>query len=283
MPFPTCDLSWSGPAARGEPSCSRPTTVTSSSVVRGGRCQSARSPATARDPAEGGPAPEPSEVRVTGSRVLMHDGDAVLAVDERVRYGPLKAGYHGGAAPAEVVVPLHVLTPSEPPAGWALATPQQPLWWHSAVTSVVERSSVPEAAPEPLFPKSEMPTLFDETTREPVQDFVAQILATTTYGEQRKRAQRVTLTDDQIASLAAALGGVTWQPPRSSHGCDRAWTSRSCASAALFRWPSDSSTSSSTRSSTGTLTARRSCSTWLCSRSSSESPDELSRQRPAPS
>lgn len=156
-------------------------------------------------PTEGGPAPEPSEARVTGSRVLMHDGDAVLAVDERVRYGPLKAGYHGGAAPAEVVVPLHVLTPSEPPAGWALATPQQPLWWHSAVTSIVESSSVPEVAPEPLFPKSEMPTLFDETTREPVQDFVAQILATTTYGEQRKRAQRVTLTDDQIASLLRHL------------------------------------------------------------------------------
>lgn len=156
-------------------------------------------------PAEDGPSPESSEVRATGARVLIHDGDAVLAVDERVRYGPLKAGYHGGAAPAEVVVPLHVLTPSEPPAGWALATPQQPLWWHSGVTGVVEAPAPATAPVEPLFPKSEVPTLFDETSRESVQDVVAQILASTTYGEQRKRAQRVTLTDDHMASLLRHL------------------------------------------------------------------------------
>lgn len=156
-------------------------------------------------PTEGGPAPEPSEARVAGSRVLMHDGDAVLAVDERVRYGPLKAGYHGGAAPAEVVVPLHVLTPSEPPAGWALATPQQPLWWHSAVTADVASTAATDAVAEPLFPKGKVPTLFDETTREPIQDFVAQILASAAYGEQRKRAQRVTLSDVQIASLLRHL------------------------------------------------------------------------------
>src|SRR5690625_4927359 len=38
------------------------------------------------------------EVLVEGPRVLAHDGSAVLAVDERLRYGPLKAGYHGGAS-----------------------------------------------------------------------------------------------------------------------------------------------------------------------------------------
>ena len=39
------------------------------------------------------------EVLVTGPRVLRHDGRAVLAVDEHLRYGPLKAGYHGGGRP----------------------------------------------------------------------------------------------------------------------------------------------------------------------------------------
>jgi hypothetical protein len=34
------------------------------------------------------------EVLVTGRRVLLHEGRAVLAVDEHLRYGPLKAGYH---------------------------------------------------------------------------------------------------------------------------------------------------------------------------------------------
>ena len=48
------------------------------------------------------------EVLVAGWRVLRHEGRAVLAVDEHLRYGPLKAGYHGGAAPAEAVVPVAV-------------------------------------------------------------------------------------------------------------------------------------------------------------------------------
>ena len=47
--------------------------------------------------------------------MLRHDGRAVLAVDERLRYGPLKAGYHGGGAPAEAVVPVAVLVPGAVP------------------------------------------------------------------------------------------------------------------------------------------------------------------------
>src|SRR5690606_21310979 len=57
------------------------------------------------------PPPGDDEVFVAGTRVLLHDGAAVLPVTERLRYGPLKAGYHGGATPAEVVVPVIVLVP----------------------------------------------------------------------------------------------------------------------------------------------------------------------------
>jgi len=71
------------------------------------------------------------EVLVTGPRVLLHGGRAVLAVDEQLRYGPLKAGYHGGAAAAEAVVPVAVLVPGAVPEGSSLrlAPPQQPAWW----------------------------------------------------------------------------------------------------------------------------------------------------------
>ena len=71
------------------------------------------------------------EVLVTGRRVLLHDGRAVLAVDEQLRYGPLKAGYHGGGAPAEAVVPVAVLVPGAVPDGaeLTLAPPQEPAWW----------------------------------------------------------------------------------------------------------------------------------------------------------
>lgn len=156
-------------------------------------------------PAEGGPAPEGGEVRITGDRVLMHGGNAILAVDELLRFGPLKAGYHGGAAPAEVVVPLHVLTPSEPPAGWVLATPQQPLWWNSPVAAdVIERAEATSMHATPL-PKSEVPTLFDEIEQASQDDLAAKVLASTTFAEQRKRAQRVTLSDQQVGSLLRHL------------------------------------------------------------------------------
>jgi hypothetical protein len=70
-------------------------------------------------------------VLVTGRRVLRHEGRAVLAVDEHLRYGPLKAGYHGGGAPAEAVVPVAVLVPGAVPenASLQLAPPQEPTWW----------------------------------------------------------------------------------------------------------------------------------------------------------
>lgn len=151
-------------------------------------------------PAAGGRAPETGEIRVTGTRVLLHDGDAVLAVDERLRYGPLKAGYHGGGAPAEVVVPIHVLTSNEPPAGWLLARPQAPLWWHSSMLSDV--ASTPAGFTTPLVPpKKHQPTLFYTDAPQSTGDLVTQVLASATYAEQRQRAQRVKLTDQQIASL----------------------------------------------------------------------------------
>ena len=71
--------------------------------ISSGRSRAATEPAAA------------GEVLVTGRRVLRHDGRAVLAVDEHLRYGPLKAGYHGGAAPAEAVVPVAVLVPGAVP------------------------------------------------------------------------------------------------------------------------------------------------------------------------
>ena len=70
--------------------------------------------------------------------MLLHDGTAVLAVDENLRYGPMKSGYHGGASPAEVVVPVTVLVPGAVPAeprNLRLAPPQEPAWWPDPVTA----------------------------------------------------------------------------------------------------------------------------------------------------
>jgi hypothetical protein len=83
------------------------------------------------------PPPGDGEVQVSGERVLLHGGTAVLAVDENLRYGPMKAGYHGGASPAEAVVPVTVLVSGDVPAdsGLRLAPPQEPSWWTDPVLS----------------------------------------------------------------------------------------------------------------------------------------------------
>src|SRR5699024_4392171 len=54
-------------------------------------------------------AADAGEILVQGSRVLTDDNSAILAVDESLRYTNVKSGYHGGASPAEVVVPVAVL------------------------------------------------------------------------------------------------------------------------------------------------------------------------------
>lgn len=154
-----------------------------------------------------GPPPGDGEVRVHGPRVLLHDGDAVLAVDERLRYGPLKAGYHGGAAPAEVVVPVVVLAPGHAPDGWRLAPPQAPSWWR--VPSV---TAPPAAPPQPAAARDGTLDLFGEApeTRAPAAgaDLAAAVLGTAAYRDQRRRGGRVPLTDDQVARLLRALLGA---------------------------------------------------------------------------
>ncbi len=79
------------------------------------------------------------EIRVEGNRVGTPTTSAILAVDEQLRYGSMKAGYHGGAALAEVVVPVAILVAGEPPAHlWNLIPAGGvPAWWVGAGASVV--------------------------------------------------------------------------------------------------------------------------------------------------
>lgn len=156
-------------------------------------------------PASNGNAITDDEIRVAGPRVLLHDGDAVLAVDERLRYGSLKAGYHGGAAPAEVVVPIHVLVTGEPPKGWDLAMPQAPDWWRNPLASGVAEQATPSTL---VLPPSEKPTLFDEVEPEPapgVQDVAADVVRSPTYAAQRERASRSRLSDEKVIALLRLL------------------------------------------------------------------------------
>jgi hypothetical protein len=167
------------------------------------------------------------EVLAAGRRVLLHEGKAVLAVDETLRYGPLKAGYHGGASPAEAVVPVAVLVSGAVPEGvdLRLAPPQEPAWWIDPVAPAAPALTRPTAARAPVSPQPATdyrgrpeegaPTLFDEpvTPAErvpsgeaaPTNAIAAAVVSSAAYAAQKRIAGRVSVTDDQIRRLLSAL------------------------------------------------------------------------------
>ncbi|KAA9380112.1 BREX-2 system phosphatase PglZ [Microbispora cellulosiformans] len=82
--------------------------------------------------------PGKGEVLLTGPRVLAEGGEVVVPWDESIRYTARHEGYHGGASPAEMVIPILVFVPSARhcPSGWQVYDPSQhaPAWWTTAVS-----------------------------------------------------------------------------------------------------------------------------------------------------
>jgi hypothetical protein len=76
---------------------------------------------------------EEGELEFEGSRVFKATGRAkiVLPWSDQIRYGKDKRGYHGGANPQEMVVPMAILadTRTTPPEGWEAVVTHQPAWW----------------------------------------------------------------------------------------------------------------------------------------------------------
>jgi hypothetical protein len=103
------------------------------------------------------------EVVLSGSRVLVA-APIVAAVDERLRYTARKAGYHGGASLAEMVIPVQAYIPARiaKPAGWeAFDGPavHEPAWWNGRTTAIPEPKS---ASRKVQVPKGS--TLFGDLT-----------------------------------------------------------------------------------------------------------------------
>lgn len=160
----------------------------------GGRYRTASAPAA------------PDEVLVSGPRVLADGHEAVLAVNERLRYGPLKAGYHGGAASAEVVVPVALLAPSTLSHKLAAAPVAEPSWW-----DLTGAPTLPVAAPSsPVeVPDVPQPDLFSAVPEPPVSGGAGRALVdSSTYRSQKKLVGRVAVTDDAVATLVDALASV---------------------------------------------------------------------------
>jgi len=164
---------------------------------------------------------EADEVLASGPRVLTPDHQAVLAVNERLRYGPLKAGYHGGAAPAEAVVPVALLTPSTLVHDLVVAPVAEPDWWETAGISGggglgVLGANGPASAPSGRVARvkapERQPDLFSEPEPVPAGDqpgVGAALVASATYRAQKSLVGRLGVTDEAIATLVDALASAT--------------------------------------------------------------------------
>ena len=166
-----------------------------------------------------GGAVEAGEVEVSGPRVLTPDHRAVLAVDDTLRYGPLKAGYHGGASAAETVVPVIALIadPDHNPHALRLLPPQAPVWWLTGAASappIVAASPLrgPESLSVLAAAPAKGPTLFDDlaAAEDPGDDSVAEtlgrlVVASPVYAAQRAVTGRLIVTDDQVVKLVDTL------------------------------------------------------------------------------
>ncbi|PPH05310.1 BREX-2 system phosphatase PglZ [Rathayibacter sp. AY1F6] len=155
------------------------------------------------------------EVLVSGPRVLAPGGSAVLAVSDGLRYASKKAGYHGGAALAELTIPILVAKPrgAGDPAGWVEAPPQEPLWWNETLRAP---TAPPPASPKRRATKTKEPaatvgsTLFEiEPTAEeaPIsrRSTAEQLVASDIYRARRKMAGRHPIEDSVASAIVAAL------------------------------------------------------------------------------
>jgi hypothetical protein len=162
-----------------------------------------------------------TEVELRGSRVLAEGGAIIAAWVEDRRYGQKRAGYHGGASAAEVVIPLVVLARQPDvlePAGWIPAPPQAPAWWNDPVsgalrvqaqiTATASVSRKPAAPQVPgqgeLIPAEPEPSPVVDGGRVSAR-LVEELLGGEAYAQQRARAGARALEDARVASMITAL------------------------------------------------------------------------------
>lgn len=161
------------------------------------------------------------EITVRGPRVLTPDGkpggEVVVAIDETIHYTPKKAGYHGGIAPAEVVIPVVTLFPSQTlvPGDWYSydRAGHAPTWWTAPLVRESQPAPPPPGRSRPPARSKKDPApgaeaLFaagDITPAEtPAASLGAQLVASPRMTPQRQLIRRAP-SDASVAALIDAL------------------------------------------------------------------------------
>ena len=148
------------------------------------------------------------EVELSGQRVLLGDGRIVAAWNERLRYGPAKNGYHGGASAQEVVIPFALLAREELSVrGWVPNHHPEPAWWFEATVVPPKkaqqpgrtRNGKPRTAVQP-----EAPALFAAEEVSP-DAWIERVLTSEIMTERLASRTRGAMPASQLSALLRAL------------------------------------------------------------------------------
>ncbi|WOX21223.1 BREX-2 system phosphatase PglZ [Streptomyces solicathayae] len=159
------------------------------------------------------------EIELRGPRVLEGDGSIIAPWRENIRYTPRKAGYHGGAALAEVTVPVITLVPSQEllPPGWVVLPHEQavPHWWESRADAAVSQEAETSAPRRSRRQKADQQVegLFEAAEVVPeTLTLGGKVVATQRYQTQKafvRRAPDAKAVSAVIDALADAGGRLT--------------------------------------------------------------------------
>jgi hypothetical protein len=172
------------------------------------------------------------EVVLSGPRVLEGGGTLTVPWHEDIRYAGRRAGYHGGAALAEITVPVLVLLPSKElaPRDWEALPREQaaPSWWQATAATPAEmpeprQASAAQPARRPAKPARRqdeelfgaddvvMPEAPPETTSAPAT-LGGRVVAGEVYEAQKeyvRKAPEAKVVAAVIDALAAAGGTMS--------------------------------------------------------------------------
>jgi hypothetical protein len=138
------------------------------------------------------------EVVLEGPRVHSFFGGKLIAPwSERLRYGMKKNGYHGGASPQEMVVPLSVWTGSEGvPEGWELLPSDLPSWWEAETALTSDSAPAPAPVPAPAASAG---------------NWIDRLLTSPAYEGQKGAHGRFQGADEQVRAFLSSLAGLGGQ------------------------------------------------------------------------
>lgn len=150
------------------------------------------------------------EVLVRGSRVALpqRGGPCVLAASESIRYTARHGGYHGGAAPQEVLVSVAVFVPPGVDlVGWKLEAESPPAWWEEA-----QPAPLTPVVPEREAKKPQQVGLFEplEPTTRKDRAWLEAMLSSPVLKAQKQLAGRSPLKDEELRGLLEALEQRGW-------------------------------------------------------------------------